>query len=450
MRPRRNFVTSWLVALLSGIAAMPASALSLKEAYQSALEFDADLLAAKAAREETQEGVPIARAALLPQLSYSRQKNRATTRVDSDDPRSATRDYGYYDSGSSVWYLRQALFRKPAWDALQVAKAEAGAAEAIYAKEDQYAGLRVSSAYLEVLSARANATLAQNHTKTMEAWLASAERSFKAGRGTRTDIEDSRARLDMSRAKETEARMNLSVAARTFEVVTGLAAQQIPELNPRLLNPDLMLINQKEQWLKRIEDNSPDIQALRMQLEAARSSVAQMRGGHLPTLDLVATHRKSDSDYDTSIGQEYTTKYVGVQFNLPLVSGGGVLAQTRQAQAKEEKIRHSLESARRKTLAEADKLFQTIRQGSELVQALNQAVLSGEQAVEGEKKGVQAGTRTFVDALDAERRMYESMRDQASAVYSLASNRLTFLALAGAIDVEAINAVSVWLTSAKK
>ena len=92
---------------------------------------------------------------------------------------------------------------------------------------------------------------------------------------------------------------------------------------------------------------------------------------------------------------------------------------------------------------------QGIEQGIEQVQALQQAVKSAEQAVIGEKKGVQAGTRTFVDALDAERRLYEAIRDHALAAYTLANNRIKFLAQAGVVDIEAIEKVSVWLASAK-
>ncbi len=46
--------------------------------------------------------------------------------------------------------------------------------------------------------------------------------------------------------------------------------------------------------------------------------------------------------------------------------------------------------------------------------------------------------------------MYESMRDQAIAAYSLANNRLMFLALAAAIDLEAIETVSAWLSTASR
>ena len=438
-----------LAILLSGVTATSAVAVDLGSAYREALVYDAELLAAKAGMEESAEGVPVARAALLPQLSYSTQRNKADTNTNYLNTWRANYDSGQYDSQSSSLSFRQALFRKPAWDAWQGAKAQAGAAEAVYSRETQNLGLRVVSSYLEVLATRESLKLAQTHTASMEAWLGLAERYVKAGRGTRIDLEDAKSRRDMSKAKETEVNMLLFAADRNFEVVSGIDAEKIPNTNPQLLNPDQMLVGDKAQWLQRIEDSNPDLLSLRKQLEAAQSGVAQARGGHYPTLDLVASRQFSESDTINTIGTASTSTYVGVQMNIPLISGGGVIAQTSQAQAREERVRQSLESTRRKTLAEGNRLYLAIEQGVEQVMALRQAVKSGEQAVAGEKKAILAGTRTIVDALDTERRLFESMRDYALSIYLLANNRMKFLALAGTVDGDTIETVSVWLASAK-
>lgn len=436
--------------LLGALIATPAMAFDLKEAYQTAIHYDAELLAAKAGQEETAAGVPVARAALLPQLNYSWQKNRAETVTSYLDSTRADTESGRYDSGSSSTTLRQALFRAPAWFSYQSAKAQASAAEATYQSEFQKAGMRAASSYLEVLNAREGLTVAQTQTKAMEAWLALAEKAFKAGHATRTDIEDARSRRDIAKARETEAKMAVVNAAHNFEVVTGLSADKIPDTDPLRLEAERMLVQGKEEWLQRIEANSPEIESLRNQLEAAQAGVKQLYSGHLPTIDLVAAHQKGKSETHSTLGTEYTTDYVGVQVNLPLVSGGGVMAQTRQSQAKVERIRQALESTRRKTLAEANRLYLTIYQGVEQVQALRQSVLSGEEAVKGEKKGIQAGTRTVVDALDAERRLSETIREHSTAIYTLANNRLKFLALAGVVDIESIEHVNAWLASAKR
>ena len=440
--------SGWLM-LLGTLAVSSATAVDLRTAYQAAILYDAELLAAKASMEEYEEGVPVARAALLPQLGYSTQRNKAETTTEYLRTRRPDSESGRYDSRSSSLTFRQALFRKPAWDALQGAKAQAEAAKDNYQFEMQHAGLRVAAAYLEVLSAREGVSLARNQLRAMEAWFGLAERFFKAGRGTRVDVEDARSRRDMAKAKETEANQFLLTASRNFEVVSGIRAEKIEETNPRALNPELMRVKEKDQWLQRIEDNSPEIQSLRNQLLAAAANVRQAWGGHLPTVDLVAARQFSESDTVNSIGSASTTDYVGIQVNVPLISGGGVIAQTRQAQAREERVRQTLESARRKTIAEGSRLYSAVEQGIEQVQALNQAIASAQEAVQGEKKAVMAGTRTFVDALDAERRLFESMREQALSVYSLANNRLKFLALAGVVDVDTVEEVSIWLASAK-
>jgi outer membrane protein TolC len=101
-------------------------------------------------------------------------------------------------------------------------------------------------------------------------------------------------------------------------------------------------------------------------------------------------------------------------------------------------------------LAEAERLFSTIAQGIEKVEAVEQAIISAEQALISSQKGVQAGTRTIVDVLDAERRLFEMKRDQAFSMFELANNRLKFLALADAIDVETIKSASTWLSAARQ
>lgn len=439
-----------LVFLLMSVIVAPVAAVDLKTAWLAAMDYDAELLASKASQEEAQEGVPVARSALLPQLGYTWQSNRSETTTTYLNSARSSVDSGRYKSGSSSFNLRQPIFRKQAWDAYQGAQAQARAAEAGYQGDFQHAGVRLAAAYLDVLSARSAVALAEKQTASTGAWLSLAEESFKTGRGTRTDVADARSRRDIAKAKETEAQMQLSAAGKNFDVVSGINPGTIPETDPVRLNPEILTISDREQWMQRIEDASPEVRSLREQLEAAHSNVAQMRSGHLPTVDFVAARQRSESDSNTSIGVAYDTNYYGVQVNVPIFNGGGVSAQTRQALAKEERVRQTLEATRRKTLAEGNRLYLAVLQGIEQVQALNMAVSSSEQAVLGEKKGMQAGTRTIVDALEAERKLYESMRDQAFAVYALGGNYLKFLALSGAIDIESIEKVSTWLNSAKR
>lgn len=439
----------YLAVLLSGLVLSPAHAVDLEAAYRSAQSYDAELLTAQAARLEAEEGVPVARAGLLPQLAYTFQRNKANT---TNYLLKSGRDSnsGDYFNESKSLTLRQPIFRKSAWAGLESAQAQSEAADANYLKEEQNLGLRVATTYLDVLLARVGLALASTETKALDALVTLAERSLKSGTGTRTDVDDARARRDMSRARVSEANMRLSQASQDFRIVTDIDANRLTAIDPRLLPGGAMAITGLAEWLTRIEASSPDLQSLRKQLEAAEADVEKARGGHYPSLDMVISRQEGQSETNTTVGSGYRTDYIGVQLSVPLVSGFGVMAQVRQSQARSERVRLTLESTRRKLLAEAERLYFALELGIEKVQAIEQAILSAEQALISAQKGVAAGTRTIVDVLDSEQRVFLAKRDQAFNVFELANNRLKFLALAGAIDDDAIKYASAWLAAAKR
>ena len=440
-----------LLALLSALwlPLAQAQAVNLHAAYQSALSYDADLQSASAARLEAEEGIPVARAGLLPQIAYNRQYNKAnTTNYQLGTGRKS--NSGNYVTESESLTLRQPLYRKSAWAALESANAQSEAADANYRKEQQNLGLRVAATYFDVLLARTGLDLANAQVKNMEAQVTLSEKALKAGSGTRTDVDEARARRDASRAFVSESMMRLSQVSQDFRTVTNIDPATLPAIDPRSLPEATMAVGNLAEWLTRIESESPDIQSLRKQLEASQAEVERARGGHYPNLDLVAARQNGQSETNTTIGTGYATDYVGVQLTLPLISGFGVMAQVRQTEARVERVRQALESARRKTMAEADRLFLAVAQSIEKVEALKQAVFSAEQALISVQKGARAGTRNIVDELDAITRLTLTKRDQAASVFDLASNRLKFLALANAIDDDAIKYTSAWLASANR
>ena len=113
-------LTVWLTSL----ACLPAAyAMDLDAAYQAALAYDADLHAARFARQEAEEGIAVARASLLPQLAYNYQRNRANT-TNTLLSTGQTTNSGDYSTESSALTLRQPLYRKSAWAGLESAQAD--------------------------------------------------------------------------------------------------------------------------------------------------------------------------------------------------------------------------------------------------------------------------------------------------------------------------------------
>lgn len=440
-----------LATLCAGLAlaAGPAAAFDLMDAYRLALSADPSFQAARATAEAARELLPQARAELLPQISISASRNNNNTEQTSQSAftgRDVTREYDYVGKNAAL-SLRQPLFRLGSVARYYQASAQVDAAEATLEKDTQQLALRVSGAYFDALIAREklDSILAQKDAYAGQ--LAAAERSLAAGFGTRTDIDDARARLDMAGAQEIEARHALGVAERALAGIVNqrVKTETLARIDAGRLRLDRPDPADLDAWLVQAEEQNPELRAMRSGVEAAEREVDKSRAAHLPTLDLVASRRHSDSDSDTTIGSLYRTTSVGVQLNIPIYSGGHTNSALRQAHANLEKARQQYEAGKRQLEVMVAKEFGGVEQGVARVRALEQALRSAEQALHSTRKGVQAGTRNSVDVLNALQQLANTRHELASARAAYATGRLKLKAAAGTLTEQDVAEVNAWL-----
>lgn len=433
---------------LAGLFTAPASAMDLLQAYRLAEQADATYQAARAAAAAAREAIPQARAALLPAVSMSSSRSKSDTHQVSQTvfgPRAT--DYDNYEGRSDVLSLKQPLFRMGSFIAYGQAQEQVAAAEATLAHETQIMVLRVSAAYFDVLQAQERLDSIRSQKAAYAGQLDLSGRAFRAGEGTRTDIDDARSRLLIVSAQEIEALTALEKAERSLAAVID---RRVPAAALAGLNPARMALakekpDSREEWIALAEENNHELRALRHQIEAAKSEVSKTRAQHLPTLDLVATRSNSLSETGNTVGTSYRTSTIGVQLNLPLFAGGSVLSATRQALANEERIRQQAEAARRQLAVAVANEFNGVSQGIVLVQAFEAAVEAARQSAESTRKGVQAGTRNTVDILNAEQQLASARSDLAKARHDYVMARLRLKAAAAQLSEIDINRINGWL-----
>ena len=198
-------------------------------------------------------------------------------------------------------------------------------------------------------------------------------------------------------------------------------------------------------WTQRAEEASPELQSLRAQLDAAGAEIEKAKSGHKPTLDAVAQWSRSNSDSVTSVNSRYDNKVVGLQLTVPLYGGGYVSSTVRQAVAIQERAREMLEAVRRDLGVRVHREFRAVTEGVLKIRALEQAVVSAEQAVLSNQKSFAAGSRTMLDVLNAEQQKTLSQRDLAQARYLYLVARMRLQALAGEDREATVNEASSWL-----
>lgn len=436
------------LALAAALAAavLPASAIDLAQAYSAALEQDATLRAARAGAEARRERLPQARAQLLPNvsLSASRYRNRLETTAPDFFGNSSTSNRRY-GSSSETLTLRQPVFRMYQLADYRQAQAQVDDANATLEREVQNLAVRVSAAYFEALLTEDQLALVLAQKTAYTTQLDSARKRFAAGSGIRTDIDEAQAALDMNVALELEARQNVEFTRRQLQSLINQPIDSLAAIDPqklKLIPPDP---DRVEDWTARAEQNSPEIQALTAQVEAARLEVEKSKSGHYPTLDAIAQWSRSDSDNVTSVNTRYNNKSIGVQLSVPLYSGGYVNSQIRQALADQQRAQEQLEATRRDLGVRVHREFRSITEGILRVRALEQAVRSAEQVAISSRRSFEAGSRTIVDTLNAEQQKVSALRDLAQARYVYLLSRVRLLALAGGPKTEAVDEANSYL-----
>ena len=435
------------IALLAAIVCLPAWSLDLSQAYEAALAHDASIRTTRASTEARRERLPQTRAQLLPNLSASISHN-------SNDLESTSANFlgksvttaSNYGSGNETLTLRQPLYRKYQFADYRQAQAQVDDANAVLERELQNVAVRVSGAYFEALQAgqQLELVLAQKTAYTTQ--LDAARKRFTAGVGTRTDIDEAQAALDLNVALELEARQNMDFTQRQLQILTNQPVEHLAALDPSKMLLSRPAPDSVDEWTARAEAQSPEMQSLQAQLEAARYEIEKARSGHYPTLDAVAQWSHSESENVTSVNTSYTNRTIGLQLNIPLYAGGYSNSMVRQALADQERATHALEALRRDLGVRVHREFRGVTEGILKVRALEQAVRSTEQVAISNRRAFEAGSRTLVDTLNAEQQKVSAQRDlgQARLLYLLSRVRLQ--ALSGGEKTEVINEINSWLT----
>ncbi len=435
MLEKKFLLFSFLLLVVS-----PGYSQNLLETYQLALENDPILKQALANRKATDEIKHQNIAQMLPQISG---------RVESNFNRLKNKKINFQGQGIQEYYehsysinLTQPIFHWEHWVQLSQADNQIAQAEAQYLAEQQNLITRTSEAYFNILAAQdaLEFTIAEKNAIAQQ--LEQAEQRFKVGLIAITDVHEARAGFDKARADEIAAINevdNTKEALREIigdqDVLLSTLALEVP-----LANPEPADI---EKWSKNAQEQNLEIISAFNETEVARKKIALERSGHLPQLDLIASHRESDNN--SSFGLRGDVQQVGLQLNVPIFEGGGVFFRTRQAEQQYIQAKEKLIAKKRQIERQVKDAYRGVISSISQVEALKASVISAESALEATEAGFDVGTRTMIDVLTATRNLTRAKSDHSKARYEYIINSIKLKQSASILNVEDLQAINAYL-----
>ena len=443
MRLKQIIIALCLVLPVNAMADM----LSLADAYQKALQYDATISASRADNTAEKQEIDKAFAAFLPQARVSLYKGRGIT--DSETPGSLgspVSRHSVYDSENYSFSVRQSIFNKANFASYSQAKSQVARSDALLEQDNLSLISRVSGAYLDALLSTENVRYSESQGISVQSQLDQAKRRFKLGVGTVTEVNEAQANLDDVTARALEWTNSLEYAKRAIENLTGVYPERLLGLDASKMPLTLSELKDVDSWIGNALSKNPAIVAAEQDIKIVTQEIEKSNAGHFPTLDLLASRAHTLSDTNYTIGSTYNTDSVGLQLNIPIYSGGYVSATIRQAVAKLEQAQDKLSERQRAVTADVRKYFNALSNGVAKVQAFSQSVTSNEIAVVGTQKAYTAGMRTNVEVLNAQEKLFAAKRDLARERYQLIFNWMQLKQSAGVLTDADVQEANAWLS----
>ncbi|AXA94096.1 type I secretion protein TolC [Massilia sp. YMA4] len=428
----------------AGLQALPASALGLMQAYQAALANDPTFRQAIQDAAAGRENRIIGRAALLPSVSanYSANKNYADLIQTTSSGLKIPSEPEYISRVANV-QLRQPLFSLDALARYKQGEAQTDYSEEQFRLRTHEMILRVVGAYVEALYAREQVRLSTVQRDMYAEQRAVNDKLFAKGEGTKTDMLETQARLDLAEAQLLEAKDNAQTALATLSGIVGQSVESLGELGDTFRLAPLPE-GGFEAWRKLALENNPDLISQTFAIEAARQEVNKSKAGHYPRVDLVAAVSKNDAETLNTYTQESRNRAIGIQISVPLYAGGQVNAITRQSVAGLEKARAEYQVKSDKVMVELRKQYAAVVSSAARIQALDKAVSSARLLVTATEQSIKGGVRINLDLLNAQQTLYTSQRDQAQARYNYLLALLRLRAAAGTLGENDVRDIAAY------
>lgn len=438
--PKRALLVAGAAALL--LHSGGAGAISLLQAYDAALRNDPTYRSATHEYEAGIENRILGRSNLLPNISgsYSNSKVKADVDIISKGAASPTSHLEYSSKVAAV-QLRQPLFNLDGLARYKQGVAQSNYASAQFDFRKQDLIIRLVAAYTDALFAGTQLRLAQVQRDAYAEQKSVNQRLFEKGEGTKTDMLETQARLDMAEAQVLEANDNVQTSRATLSGLVGEDVDVLDDVtdNFRIAPEAVMSL---AEWREIALKQNPELAALTFAIESARQEVNKNRAGHAPRLDFIASYSKNTSDTLNTYNQDSTQKAVGIQLTVPLYAGGAVNASTRQAVANQEKAKSDLQASTDRVLVELRKQHALVVSSVSRLRALDKAVASGTLLITATEQSIKGGVRINLDLLNAQQQLYTTKRDQAQARYNYLLGLLRLRAAAGVLDIDALREVA--------
>lgn len=473
------------------------NASDLLEIYKMACENDATYQSEIYRHEASPEIYKQAFSEMLPLVSVDGFYQYSRHEIFDTDIAVYGDDLARYPSKGFDLVLSQPVIKYPSMVRISQAKEEIKRADLDFEAAGQDLIMRVTEAYLYALEARDVLQFSKAEEEAVRLHFQLAKERYDNGLAPITDYHDAKARLASITTKRIKAENSLEDALEGIAEITGermdsLESIGFPDIktddyydvagsdgertdDPETGEDTATVSNEKslfnglapresgkyagaaiplikpfpediEEWVSAAKKQNLKVLVKEKDLEVAKKEVERQVAGRLPSVSLVGRWNRDYQGGSLFGGQSDTEKWEGIlEVKVPLFKGFSVSSKVREARLMVKAAEKELEKEIRLVTRESKAAYLGIISSIDNIQALKQAMVSNQIALEAKKEGFKSGLFPSLAVTDAERDLYQTKQEYAKSQYDYILNSLRLKRAVGLLKESDINTINSWL-----
>lgn len=405
--------------------------------YQQAIEFDPTVKAARFQLEMTEAQQAQAGSALLPQVSASANISSNEQLATSNSPVNNYRGERYTVGLTQTVFD---TFKLLNWERFHniVEQQQANQSDAL-----QTLMYNVVERYFKVLEYTDAFNLAEQEVTIARKQLEQMQRQYEKQVVKITDVYEMEANLDKLEADKIAVATQIDIAKQNLIELTGNKITTLSPLGDSIKFDPLK--DNIDDLVEKAKNLNPALIAQQKSIEAAKTNVDQQKARHLPTIDAQANYYNSNYGYQNTQSSSAEVRTLGININVPLFSGGGIMHAVDEASKNLELNKQKQQSLLGSLNKEIHDAFLSANASVQRINAAEKALRSSTKSREAMEKGFQYNMQTISDVLLSQNREFQAKREILQAKYEYIRQRSRVERVTGHIDEQYLALVNQWL-----
>jgi outer membrane protein TolC len=312
--------------------ATTAEAISLQDAFQQAQRIDPTIRSSKFNQDAFAENVEIAKSRLLPQVSAQGANNQLTQTTTQDAVGAASVSRSF--TGPSINHqivIKQALIRPKDLAAIRLAELQDQYGQLRHQLDIGELRMKVTNAYFDCISAN---LILNEYKKVVPKMLAAAEQEnikLSLGESTIDAVVEAKAQAENINSLLFQSVQTKKSKYKIFELLTSIDPHEINQEEIKIRDFINYSNQSKNDALINFKEKSLELNLAKVTELMQKSKLLMSKADDMPTMDLLLAVNVAKNDATSTQGYQYKNKQIGIQYSIPLYSGGAGRSAIRQA-----------------------------------------------------------------------------------------------------------------------